>query len=166
MLLASKAALKSGGFTLIEMIVTLVLVGVMAAFAIPRFVGQDAFESRGFFAEMTNGLRYARQQAIAQRRQMCVALSTGGLTITRAQAAGGACDGTALPSPVSGDDYSLAPRAGVTIAGAGTTALPATVVFNPLGQPDVGVSLRISGDIARCLRVESETGYVHQIACP
>lgn len=106
------------GFTLLELIVVMVILGVMAVVAIPRFAVRLEFESAGFTAALSNSLRFARQQAIAQRRQVCVVVSASGVVLTRASTFGGACDG-ALTDPSNGHAYSLPTPSGVSIGGAG-----------------------------------------------
>ena len=70
-----------GGFTLIELIVILIIVGVLAVVAIPRFMDQSVFETRGFHDETMSLLRYAQKAAIAQRRTVCVTLNAAGATM-------------------------------------------------------------------------------------
>lgn len=144
------------GFTLLELIVVMVILGVMAVVAIPRFAVRLEFESAGFTAALSNSLRFARQQAIAQRRQVCVVVSASGVVLTRASTFGGACDG-ALTDPSNGHAYSLPTPSGVSIGGAG----PMSFVFSPLGQPSSKVVLVVTGDVAHTVTVEPETGYVH-----
>jgi MSHA pilin protein MshC len=157
---------RIGGFTQVELVVALVLVGILAAVAVPRFIGRDAFDSRGFSDRFLAAIRFARQQAVAQRRQACVTIAATGYGLTRAQAPGAACDGTPLFDPVTGAAYTGTAPAGIAIVGLGGTALPLTLTFDPLGRPNAAASLRVAAEADRCLTVEAETGYVHAIACP
>jgi len=157
---ASRPALP-GGFTLVELIVILVILGIVSVAVLPRFVGRLAFDTRGAFDGVAAALRFARQQAVAQRRQVCVAVTAGGLAITRAQAVPPAvCNGTALINPADGAAYVLNMPNGVAIVGSGGTALPATIVFDALGQPNATAGLCVNGDGSFCLTVNAVSGYV------
>jgi MSHA pilin protein MshC len=149
------------GFTLAELIVILIIVGILAVFVMPRFTGRQIFDTRGAFDEVGAALRYARQQAVAQRREVCVALAAGGISITRAPLPPpGSCDTTSLINPATGTAYLLPMPAGVTIAAA------ATIRFDALGRSNAAAGVRVNGDGSFCLAVEAQTGYVHAVACP
>ena len=83
------------GFTLVELIVTLIVVGILALTVMPRFIGRQVFDTRGAYEAVAGSLRFARQQAVAQRRQVCVDVAaSGSLAITQASAPSpGVCDG-------------------------------------------------------------------------
>jgi MSHA pilin protein MshC len=61
------------GFTLVELIMTMVIVGILAAVVAPRFFDNNVFQSRGFADELQASLRYAQKVAVAQRRVVCMA---------------------------------------------------------------------------------------------
>jgi prepilin-type N-terminal cleavage/methylation domain-containing protein len=56
------------GFTLIELIMVIVILGVLAVFAAPRIFNNADFYARGFHDETLALLRYAQKSAVAQRR--------------------------------------------------------------------------------------------------
>lgn len=151
------------GFTLVELIVTLILVGILSAVAIPRFMGQGSFETRGFHDQVITAIQFARQQAVAQRRQVCVTVNAAGLNITRALAPPpGVCGATALLNPATGAAYALVAPAGVVLGGTGGTVLPLALTFDPLGQVNIAAGLSVTGDGVRNVTIEAGTGYVHQ----
>src|SRR5665647_363876 len=74
------------GFTLIELIMVMVMLGVLAVFAAPRIFNSDDFYARGFHDETLALLRYAQKTAIAQRRTVCVSFAPKEVSLTIASA--------------------------------------------------------------------------------
>ncbi|OFZ89870.1 MAG: hypothetical protein A2V78_05530 [Betaproteobacteria bacterium RBG_16_64_18] len=95
----------AAGFTLVELVMTMIVVGILAVFVLPRFADISVFESRGFRDETLSLLRYAQKSAVAQRRTVCVAVASTGITLTIDTTAvpDGTCDGLlTLPTPPRG----------------------------------------------------------------
>lgn len=53
------------GATLTELVTVLVLLGILAAFALPRFFGTSDFDARGYFELSIQAVRFAQRTAIA-----------------------------------------------------------------------------------------------------
>jgi MSHA pilin protein MshC len=144
------------GFTLIELIMVMVIVGILAVVVAPRFFDANVFKSRGFADQVQASLRYAQKEAIAQHRNVCVAMTTSTITLTIANASGAAIPcGPNLALPAGGN--SITAPAGIAFA-----ALPTAFSFDALGRPNPNAlqTLNITG-ATNSITVEAETGYVH-----
>ena len=147
---------RRGGFTLTELIVTLVILGILAIAIVPRFLDRSTFDSRGFHDETLAILRYAQKTAIAQRRNVCVAFTSTSITLTIAKVAGNTAICTEDLAGANGvRPYSITAPSGVTY-----TSTPNAFTFTALGQATAGQTFRVSG-VAMDIIVEAETGYVH-----
>ncbi|OGS98172.1 MAG: hypothetical protein A3K04_01870 [Gallionellales bacterium RBG_16_56_9] len=148
---------RTPGFTLIELVMTLVIVGILAAVVAPRFFDTNIFQSRGFADQVQASLRYAQKIAIAQHRNVCVAFTANSVTLNIASASGAAspCD-TNLVSPTGEASYVINAPAGITF-----TATPTDFSFNALGTPSTAQTINITG-ATNGITIEAETGYVHQ----
>jgi MSHA pilin protein MshC len=140
------------GFTLIELIMVMVIVGILAVFVVPRFFDADIFRSRGFADQVQASLRYAQKIAIAQRRFVCATFTVDSVTLTTGPTA--AC-GTDLQSPTGEASYVI--NAPVNTAFA---AVPAAFNFDALGRPSAGQVINVTG-ATNAITIEAETGYVH-----
>jgi MSHA pilin protein MshC len=158
---------RSTGFTLVELIVTLLVVAVLAAAALPRLLSTQTFDNRGFLDEAVAALRYAQKAAIASRRNVCVTFSINSLTLNVASAAGStaACD-TALKSPMGDASFQI-PRSGRRPSNAVFQSVNPAFHFDALGRPRTGSdnpiarqTIQIVG-VAQTIKIESETGYVY-----
>lgn len=155
------------GFTLIELIMVIVILGVLAVVAIPRMFNSGDFYARGFHDESLGYLRYAQKTAIAQRRTVCVAFGTNTLTLSIAANSGSfncATSGT-LSGPKGESPVTLSARSGVAYS---TSLAPANFNFDGLGQPISGTgslmatqTFQVTG-VTPTIRVEASTGYVHE----
>ena len=159
------------GFTLIELIMVIVMLGVLAVFAAPRIFNSSDFYAMGFHDETLALLRYAQKTAIAQRRTVCVAFTTTTSTLSIAPTAG-------TTACVAGDVALIGPNKNCTAgAPAGSkgcitakdgvtySAFPPTLMFDGLGQPTAAsltVQVTTGGvAIAKTVTIEPSTGYVH-----
>jgi prepilin-type N-terminal cleavage/methylation domain-containing protein len=155
------------GFTLVELVVVMILIGVLAAVAVPSFNGVSGFAARGARDTVVSTLRYAQQSAIAMRRNVCVSLGTTLLTVTYASATGNgqACDAAnALIDPSTGQAFGAASN---TLPGGATLDAVSSVAFDATGRPMASVgsylstalSITVTGNSSP-ITVEPESGLV------
>lgn len=145
------------GFTLIELIMVIVILGVLAVFAAPRIFDNSDFGGRGLHDETMALLRYGQKSAIAQRRTVCVAVNGTGITMTMfvANPAPATCTAaTAAQAPPLTPPF--APKGGTGLAG------PASPFqFTPLGSTDQAAAVIITVANSTPITVEPGTGYIH-----
>jgi len=142
------------GFTMVELVVTMVIIGIMAIAIVPRMSLLRGFDEIGYRDQVKSALEYARKSAVAGRRHVQIAIVGGTVTVTAASALPETNPTTYnrnLQLPGTNSHTFTAPN-GVTIS-------DTTIVFDPLGRPSTGAAITVSG--AGTITVEAETGYVH-----
>jgi MSHA pilin protein MshC len=148
------------GFTLIELVVTMIIVGILAVVAMPR-LNTNTFDTTGFYQEAISSVRYAQKEAVAKHRVVCVTLAASSVTVRYAKTTGTTCD-TELVSPRGASPFTITAKNGVTLS-------PVTsFLFDPLGRPRTTsntalaqLTVSITGDGTQSFVIEAETGYVH-----
>lgn len=159
----SRCSKSETGFTLIELVTVIVMLGVLSIYMAPHMFNSAAFNSRGLHDETLSFLRYAQKTAIAQRRVVCIAftLNSASLTVSSTPAH------TTCDAPLSGPHGDVP---GVLKAGTGAaySTLPVDFNFNGLGQPVDGAGAAMAtqtlqvNDVNSAITVETTTGYVHE----
>lgn len=160
------AARAQSGFTLVELIMVIIILGVLAVFAAPRMFDKNDAYARGFHDETLGYLRYAQKTAIAQRRTVCVTFG-GSNSITLTIASNAATFDCSTASALSGPN-GAAPVVLTAKPGVAYTAAPTSFNFNGLGQPITSLggaqatqTLQVA-EVDRSITVETSTGYVHE----
>lgn len=148
------AALRSrhAGFTLLELIVIIAVIGILALVASARFAGMQGFDSRGFYDKAFSTVRLAQKTAVAWRRSIFVC-------VTSNQIAAGAAPGCATPLT---NPTSSAPA--LETAPSGVTLNVISFSFDSMGRASSDATITftstIAGDPARQIVVTAETGHV------
>lgn len=160
---------RQRGFTLIELVMVLVLVGVLAVFVAPRMNLIGGFNDVGYRDKVRAALEFARKAAVSSRRTVQVTLGANSLTLTRQRCPtdGLNADGSACASTLDNLMLPAADKAcavgnmvcaplNVTLAG------PNPLTFNPLGQATAASYVyTVTGNGSSwTITVDAETGYV------
>jgi MSHA pilin protein MshC len=144
---------RTGGFTLIELIVVITITIILAVSALPHFSDNAIFEARGFHDETMSLLRSAQKTAIAQHRTVCVSLNATGVTLNiepNNPGDGDCANNTSLALPNT-------PR-----GGSGLTGSVASFQFTPLGSTNQANNVTITIPDTTTITIEAATGYVHE----
>ncbi len=134
------------GFTLVELVVVILLIGIIGFVAGPRFVKTGVFAERRSADEILSALRFTQQMAMARGGGIQLRLNNNSYNVEET-------NGTPLQSPDRSGAYSKSLASGVT-------ANTITVAFDGLGQPvpNTDATLNIG---SLMITVEADTGYAH-----
>lgn len=78
---SSKLASRTRGFTLVELVMVMVMLGVLAVVAIPS-MSTSGYRAQQFHDGVVSALRYAQKSAVSHRRMVCVDFNASTLTLT------------------------------------------------------------------------------------
>lgn len=150
--------MRARGFTIIELVTVLVLVGALAIFVAPR-LNPEGFDRYGFRQEVLSAARYAQKTAMASGCEVEFAASAGSVTLNHRSGGDDSSCGTGgftnpVHNPGSGDAFVLSVPSGVSITSGGA------VVFDGFGDPDGGLTITL--DSGPPLVIEPVTGYAHE----
>lgn len=163
---------------MVELIVTLMVVGIMAITVLPRMDMLRGFDEIGFRDQVKATLEYARKSAVAGRRYVCVTRSGDNLVITRdlrdpdgpppltistanctLSPPGNRVDlpgGSSRYCPSGTPANQICAPTGVALGG------PGSLVFSPLGVSGGGpYTITVGGTTTATITVVAETGYVY-----
>ena len=161
------------GFTLTELVLVMVIMGVLAIVAAPRFFDVQVYNSRASYNDVLSSLRYAQKLAVATGCEVQFSVNAAADTYSlfqRTPGAGENCNSVIAPWTTS--IVNLASRDNsqtynAISLGNGVTLTPTDfpIVFNALGQainaggaPDVSptATLAVDGDL---ITIWAETGF-------
>ncbi|MEY4750877.1 MAG: hypothetical protein RIQ60_3091 [Pseudomonadota bacterium] len=152
---------KTRGFTLPELVAVLVIVGALAAVALPRLDGALNLRADGYRDQIVAALRLAGASAVSHRRLVCATVDASSVRLTIAAANPALACTAALPGVTGGA------AAALSSGGASSSLAPAgTLYFQPSGRVtsdaaglNAGLwTLSVSG--APVINLIGETGHV------
>lgn len=158
------------GFTLIELMVVIVILGFAAAIAVPMMSSATSFQIRSASNKIAADLEYAKSMAISQGQNHSVVFDTANESYEIQDSTGTVIEDPVRPTRNYAVDFANSSRLGsVDIA----TALfdgTATVTFDYLGSPFNGTSppsalndgtiVLQAGSYQKTITVEPVTGFI------
>lgn len=172
----------SYGFTLIELIIVVILLGIISVTALPRFMGKSGAEETTTQDQMISVLRRMQNQAMQQtsavfcHQLLLTQTQLGAPNINPCDAVPANTQLTTAANPDSGLQFRLDANSGIVLrvfnhtnAASGTAqTLPFLFRFNSLGQAvdnsrarfQNGLQIQIAGAVTYSVCIESE-GYIH-----
>lgn len=144
------------GFTLTELIMVMVMLGILAAFAMPRFFDVGTYQARFVYDDVLAAARYGRQTAVASGCATKLVVTTTGFQLLSNDlcAASGTLFTTNIVPHPAGDTSAF----NLTSLPSGVSFTAATVVFNTDGTASANTTINVSG---RTITIVAATGYVY-----
>ena len=136
------------GFTLIELVVVILLLGILAAFAIPKFFNLSDYRTRAAYDEVAGAVRYAQKLAVASGCEVQVSISGNSYALQQhsTDCTSGAF-ATISNHPVTSNNMS-----GVSLASS-----PSSFIFDAMGRSSSAATVNIDSE---SFTVIAETGTV------
>ncbi|MBL0635479.1 type II secretion system protein [Aeromonas dhakensis] len=161
---------KTRGFTLIELVIVILLLGILAAFAVPKWLGKGGVETQTLRDELLTRLRLVQTINMHEPADRCTQLvveASRFAHITLA-ATGAGCPAPGLMASWSDNQRTrgrlVTPSTGMSISlnNASSFVIRFDQMGRPLGSCATGCTLRVSdGQETGGIKIESE-GFIHE----
>ncbi|PHS22883.1 MAG: prepilin-type cleavage/methylation domain-containing protein [Methylophaga sp.] len=141
------------GFTLIELILVIVLLGIVSAVALPRFIGSSGFDERVLFDDTLNAVRYAQKVAVATGCNIRFSISANSYSVLRDNScdSGNFSSGLTIRHPATGESNYTGKQANVSL-----TATQASTTFDALGRANTDNTISVG---FRRISIVAATGF-------
>jgi len=137
------------GFTVVELVVVIILLGILSVYAVPRFVGVASFEESGFYQETVSAARYANRLAVGRGEKVRINFGQHGYTLCFPEPGG--CEQLSDRHPVNHHSDKK-----INIDTNGTR----NATFDALGRASQSLTVTVITDNGRSFTIIEETGYV------
>ena len=145
------------GFTLIELVVVILLLGILSVVAMGRMFDGNQFKARGFFDDTVTAVRFAQKLAVSTGCEVRVSLSGSGYALDQPVDIA-ACTSGVFGDPVDNPANRSNPYQNTEIAG--LTVPPATIVFDAQGLAASDAVIIMTGTATHQFSVSGATGLV------
>ncbi|MDD5668975.1 MAG: prepilin-type N-terminal cleavage/methylation domain-containing protein [Candidatus Omnitrophica bacterium] len=157
---------RFAGFTLIEVIMVIVIVGILAGMAIPRFDSFYGMKMESAAKKMITDIRYVQQIAVSRHTNTRIVFNPGNDTYTaQEETSPGSGTWNSITDPYTRSNLTMnfhadAQYGGIDLSGASFGGI-STLQFNLEGKPADGgtVSLGYHG-WNKTITIEANTGFI------
>lgn len=155
---AADRLVRQVGFTLVELILVIVLVGVLGVVAVPRIFDLTMWRLRAFADDMQSTTTAMQRRALAQRRPIRANFSTTGVSYDF------------VPVPASGARPALAVNCPAAVPACLTATSVGTVTFNAQNAGNAAVSpaplsldVTDGASVLYRFQLENDTGHMRRL---
>lgn len=140
--------MRSQGFTLIELVIVILLLGILAAVAVPKFFNLSDYRERAAYDVVAGAVRYAQKLAVASGCPVQVNITANSYALQQhvTDCTTGAF-ATISNHPVTGN----------VITGVNLVSIPNTFIFDAMGRSSMTATVTVG---SKTINVIRETGYV------
>lgn len=148
----------NSGFSLIELLAVVILLGIIGVVALGRFGDDDAFAARGFFDDTVVAVRFAQKLAVSTGCDVRVVTTVAGYTLRQSTT----CTADDFANPVANPANRANNYANNSMP-SGFSLTAGTITFNSRGERETGgpaVFVLSDGSTTYSFRVHAGSGLV------
>lgn len=144
------------GFTLTELVMVIVILGVLSVTALPMWFNRTDFEQRGWFDELLQATRYAQKLAVASNCDVRITINANSFSLQQPTTYCNTASWQTISLPGKPPPYNAPSDVSVT-AGTGT------LTFLASGLVSADRTVTVTGTSPLSFRVYAATGYVERL---
>jgi len=147
---------KQLGFTIIELVMVIVLLGTLSATAMPKFFNKNSYAERTLFDDSLSAASYAQKLAIATGCPVQFSVTSNRYTLNRSSSCNSTSYTLNVPHPSSGTSDFSGSESGVNL-----TSNTSPIIFYALGNASTDATITVAN---KCFKIVADTGYVYETA--